>query len=55
MLTKRRILFFLCLVILLATCCGAAAADEARNIAAECTYTWPKGSFKNEGDLYNGN
>ena len=35
--------------------CFGAAAEEARNIAAECTYTWTKGSFKNVGDLYNGN
>ena len=49
-----RILFFACLALLTAAC-FAAAAEEARNIAPECTYTWTKGSGKNQGDLYNGN
>ena len=46
--------FFGCLAVLMAVCCFA-AAEEARNIAAECRYSWTKGSFLNEGDLYNGN
>ena len=52
---SRLVRLFFCLLILLLLLCGAAAAEEARNIAADCTYTWTKGSFKNEGDLYNGN
>ena len=43
-------LFFGCLAVLMAICCFA-AAEEARNIAAECRYSWTKGSFLNEGDL----
>ena len=46
--------FFGCLAVLMAVCCFA-ASEEARNIAAECRYSWTKGSFLNEGDLYNGN
>ena len=34
--------------------CGFAAAEEARNIAAECTYRCPEDSGRNTGDLYDG-
>ena len=36
-------------------CFSAAAAEEARNIAAECSYRYQRDSAKNTGDLYNGN
>ena len=35
-------------------CGGFAAAEEARNIAAECTYRCPEDSGRNTGDLYDG-
>ena len=35
-------------------CCGVAAAEEARNIAAECTYRCIQDSGRNTGDLYDG-
>ena len=34
---------------------GAASAEEARNIAAECSYRYQRDSAQNVGDLYNGN
>ena len=37
-----------------AGCFGMAGAEEARNIAAECTYTYQRDSARNLGDLYNG-
>ena len=35
-------------------CLGAAAAEQARNIAAECSYKSQQNSARNLGDLYNG-
>ena len=45
---------FLCLFVLLAVMLPAAAAEDARNIASECTYKGCQGSKQNLGDLYNG-
>ena len=50
----RRILFVLAGAALI-LCLGAAAAEEARNIAADCTYRYQRDSARNIGDLYNGN
>lgn len=36
-------------------CVGLAGAEDARNIAAECTYRYQRDSARNIGDLYNGN
>ena len=52
---RGKILLFVLLLLALTACCAFAAAEEARNIAAQCTYTYCKGSEKNIGDLYNGN
>ena len=51
----RRLLIMLGIGMLLAGCAGAASAEEARNIAAECTYRYQRDSARNEGDLDNGN
>ena len=46
--------FLLCLLLLLAALTAAGVAEEARNIASECTYRVSKGSAVNPYDLYNG-
>ena len=45
---------FVCLLFLAILLAGAAAAEEARNVAADCTYTWIGGSDKNAEALYDG-
>ena len=49
-----RMFTVLLLLLAAALAAGCAGAEEARNIASECTYTWKKGGAANIGDLYNG-
>ena len=54
---NRRILYTALVLAVLAgivLCAGAASAEEARNIAAECSYKYQRDSKQNIGDLYNG-
>ena len=50
----RRLLIALGIGILLAGCAGAASAEEARNIAAECSYRFQRGSYRNVQEMYDG-
>lgn len=50
---RRTLRFFLALAALMAICLGA-GAEEARNIAAECKYSFSRGSYKNTAKLYDG-
>ena len=50
----RRLLIALGIGILLAGCVGAAGAEEARNLAAECSYRFQRGSQRNVGEMYDG-
>ena len=45
---------FVCLLFLVILLAGAAAAEEARNVAAGCAYTWIGGSDKNAEALFDG-
>ena len=47
----RRLLIALGIGILLAGCAGAASAEEARNIAAECSYRFQRGSYRNVQEM----
>ena len=53
MKNRTAILFLGILAALWAVCCGA-AAEEARNIAAECTYSFSRGGYRTVQKLYDG-
>ena len=41
-------------ILLAAVCAGTAGAEEARNIAAECSYRFQRGSYRNVQEMYDG-
>ena len=57
MIPRRRLLGFLFVVLLslLLLAAGAAAAEEARDLTAQCSFSWSKGSSKKTAVLHDGN